>query len=151
MSQKSNDILLLEKVLLLRSVNMFKGTNETVLAQIGEIMEEQFYPDEEILFEEGSDGDCMYIIYSGEVRIHKGNHTLATFKKNDFFGELSLLDSDIRSASATCSSDCTLFVIRQEAFYDILETQPQVTRGILQELCKRIRIPDAQLRALSDQ
>lgn len=135
----------------MRSVNMFRGTDEMVLTQIGEIMEERFYPADEQVFKEGEEGDCMYIVYSGEVRIHKGNHTLATFKKNDFFGELSLLDSDIRSASATCSSDCTLFVIHQEAFYDILETQPQVARGILHELCKRIRIADEQLRTLSEE
>lgn len=151
MAQGKSDILLLEKVLLLRSVHMFKGTDETVLAQIGEIMEERFYPAGEEVFKEGDEGDCMYIIYSGEVRIHKGSHTLTTFKKNDFFGELSLLDADIRSASATCVTDSTLFVIHQESFYDIIETQPEVTRAILHELCKRIRVADDQLRALSGQ
>jgi CRP-like cAMP-binding protein len=149
MENNNQQILLLEKVLMLRSVSMFQGTSETILAQIADIMEECPVHKEQVLFQEGAIGDCMYIVYSGEVRIHTGEHTLAAFKKNDFFGELSLLSSDTRTATATCSTDGMMYVIHQEDFYDILDAQPQVTRAILRELCERVRATDAQLLALS--
>jgi CRP/FNR family cyclic AMP-dependent transcriptional regulator len=55
------------------------------------------------------------------------------------FGELSLLDSETRSATATTQSDCFLFKIDQEPFYELLEARPEVARGFIKILCQRLR------------
>ena len=62
--------------------------------------------------------------------------------ENEIFGELSLLDSDTRSASATTLSDCTLLKIEQEAFYDLVATNTDILKGIMRTLCKRLREQD---------
>src|SRR5947207_2782174 len=98
-------LLLIEKVLLLKSLSIFEETPETVLAEVAEILEEEVYEEGASIFREGDVGHCLYVLFKGEVRIHKGNHTLAVLKDNVVFGELALLDVDNRSASATASTE----------------------------------------------
>ena len=81
----------------------------------------------------------MYIIFSGEIRIHKGKTTLAVLHEKEVFGELSLLDAETRSASATANTDCVLFKIDQEPFYELIDTRPEVARGFIKILCNRLR------------
>lgn len=132
-------LLLIEKVLVLKALSIFKDTPEYTLTGVAEIMEEIEYEEGVSIFKEGDVGDSMYIIYKGKVRIHKGNKTLIVLDEKEVFGELSLLDSETRSASATAETDCFLFRLEQEPFYDILEARPEVAQGIIRMLCKRLR------------
>ncbi|MFN8287178.1 MAG: cyclic nucleotide-binding domain-containing protein [Chitinophagales bacterium] len=139
-------LLLIEKVLLLKSLSIFSETPETVLAEVGEILEEIDFEKGKSVFAEGEVGNCMYIIFKGEIKIHKGEQLLAVLKENDFFGELSLLDTETRSASATAQTDVLLLKIDQEPFYELMENRVEVARGIIQTLCKRVRRLNTQLQ-----
>lgn len=132
-------LLLIEKVLLLKSLSIFEETPETVLAEVAEILEEEDFAVGKPIFSEGDVGQCMYIIFKGSVRIHKGNQTLAILKENDFFGELSLLDTDTRSASATAETEALLLKIDQEPFYELMESRIEVAKGIIKTLCRRLK------------
>lgn len=134
-----NKLLLFEKVLILKSLSIFSETPETILSELAPLMKEEEIEANNVLFNEGDVGDCMYVIYRGEVKIHKGSATLAILKEKEVFGELSLLDSETRSASATTHSDCFLFKIDQEPFYELLETRPEVAKGFIKILCQRLR------------
>lgn len=138
-AQSSERLLLVEKVLILKSLSIFKDTPENILADLAPLMQEEDYEKNTLLFEEGEIGDCMFIIHSGEVKIHKGQSTLATLREKEVFGELSLLDAETRSASATCKTDCVLFRIDQEPFYELIDSRPEVARGFIKMLCKRLR------------
>src|SRR5678815_4646007 len=85
-----NRLLLIEKVLVLKSLNLFKDTPENILADLAPLMKEMQYEQGTEIFKEGETGDCMYIIQQGSIRIHKGNTTLAILKDKEVFGELSL-------------------------------------------------------------
>jgi CRP/FNR family cyclic AMP-dependent transcriptional regulator len=100
-----NRLLLIEKVLVLKSLNLFKDTPENILADLAPLMKEMQYEQGTEIFKEGETGDCMYIIQQGSIKIHKENTTLAILKEKEVFGELSLLDADTRSASATADTD----------------------------------------------
>jgi CRP-like cAMP-binding protein len=140
MSANSNQqLLLLEKVLLLKSLSIFKETPETILAELAPLMQEVEAEKGTVIFEEDEPGDCMYIIFSGEIQIHKGKTTLAILHEKEVFGELSLLDAETRSASATANTDCILFKIDQEPFYELIDTRPEVARGFIKILCNRLR------------
>jgi CRP/FNR family transcriptional regulator, cyclic AMP receptor protein len=102
-------------------------------------MQEEEHESGMLLFKEGEIGDCMYIINQGKVRIHKGETTLAILNDKEVFGELSLLDAETRSASATTESDCQLFKIDQEPFYELVDNRPEVARGFIRILCQRLR------------
>lgn len=132
-------LLLFEKVLLLKSLAIFHETPETILSELAPLMQEIEIAEAYNLFKEGDIGDSMYIIYKGEVKIHKGETTLAVLKEKEVFGELSLLDSETRSASATANVDCFLFKIDQEPFYELVETRPEVAKGFIKILCQRLR------------
>jgi CRP/FNR family cyclic AMP-dependent transcriptional regulator len=139
LSNSIERLLLVEKVLILKSLTIFKDTPENILADLAPLMQEEDFEKNTVLFHEGEIGDCMYIIRNGEIRIHKGHTTLAVFGENEVFGELSLLDAEKRSASATCLTDSTLFRIDQEPFYELIEARPEVARGFIKILCQRLR------------
>jgi CRP-like cAMP-binding protein len=134
-----DNLLLIEKVLILKSLSIFSNTPENILAELAPLMKELEYEKDVLIVNEGAIGDCMYIIYKGEVLIHKGRKEITILKEKEVFGELSLLDAETRSASATTLSDCILFEIDQEPFYDLMEARPEVMRGVLKVLCGRLR------------
>jgi CRP-like cAMP-binding protein len=142
-------LLLIEKVILLKSLSIFAETPETILAEIAHLVEEIEMPSSKSIFKEGDLGNCMYIIFHGGVRIHRGDQTLAEFHDKDFFGELSLLDTESRSASATTIKDSFLLKIDQGPFYDLMESRPEVVKGVLRILCQRIRNMNARLSELT--
>jgi len=141
-----NRLLLIEKVLVLKSLNLFKDTPENVLADLAPLMKEIQHEQGTEIFKEGDIGDCMYIIQQGNIKIHKGTTTLAILKEKEVFGELSLLDADTRSASATADTDCTLYKIDQEPFYELMDERPEVAKGFIKILCQRLRTMNEKSR-----
>jgi len=141
-----NRLLLIEKVLVLKSLNLFKETPENILADLAPLMKEMQYEQGTEIFKEGDTGDCMYIIQQGNIKIHKGNITLAILKEKEVFGELSLLDADTRSASATADTDCILYKIDQEPFYELMDERPEVAKGFIKILCQRLRTMNEKSR-----
>jgi CRP-like cAMP-binding protein len=139
-TSKNERLLLIEKVLLLKSLSIFADTPENVLADLAPLMQEMELEEDTVIFKEGDRGDSMYIIYQGEVEIYKSNTTLAVLKEKEVFGELSLIDAESRSASVKAHSDCYLFKIDQEPFYELLDSRPEIAKGFLKMLCKRLRI-----------
>jgi len=138
-SALNHNLLLLEKVLLLKSLSIFKETPETILSELAPLMKEEQLESDTIIFEENDPGDCMYIILSGKISIRKGGKELAVLKENEVFGELSLLDNEPRSAAAIAKTDCMLYKIDHEPFYELLDTRPEIARGFIKILCNRLR------------
>jgi CRP/FNR family transcriptional regulator, cyclic AMP receptor protein len=135
-------MLIIEKILLLKNSDIFKTCNEVDLIDIASICKENQIDAGVNIFKKGDQGNCMYFIHSGQVSIHDGQHQLAVLSENEIFGELSLLDSESRSASATALSDCILLKIEQELFYDVVATNSDILKGIMRTLCKRLREQD---------
>ncbi len=128
-----------EKVSLLKSLSIFNETPETILLELAPLMQQEVLQQGNLVFKEGEPGDCMYIINTGEIEIHKGNTTLAILQAKEVFGELSLLDAETRSATATVKTDCLLFKIDQQPFYALIESRPEVAMGFIKILSKRLR------------
>jgi CRP-like cAMP-binding protein len=133
-------MLLIEKVLILHSSEIFRNTPEAELIELAGILEEVYLGAGKNLFLKGDLGNCMYFIYKGKIRIHLGDHTLATLGDNEIVGELSVLDTEARSASATTLEECILLKLEQEPFYEIMMVNTEITKGILKTLCKRLRL-----------
>jgi CRP-like cAMP-binding protein len=135
-------MLIIEKILLLKNSDIFKTCNEVDLIDIASICIENYFDKAVNIFKKGDEGNCMYFIHSGQVSIHDGEHQLAVLSENEIFGELSLLDAESRSASATALSDCILLKIEQDLFYDVVATNSDILKGIMRTLCKRLREQD---------
>ncbi|MEO8795718.1 MAG: cyclic nucleotide-binding domain-containing protein [Daejeonella sp.] len=135
-------MLIIEKVLLLKNSDIFKNCKEIDLIEIASICYEEQADKGTQIFKKGDEGNCMYFIYSGQVSIHDNEHQLAVLLENEIFGELSLLDSETRSASASCLTDCVLLRIEQDPFYDVIASNTDILKGIMRTLCKRLREQD---------
>ncbi len=135
-------MLIVEKILLLKNSDIFKNCNEVDLIDIAAICGENHVDKNTTIFKKGDSGNCMYFIYTGSISIHDEQHQFAALSENEIFGELSLLDSESRSASATALTDCILLKIEQEPFYDVIATNTDILKGIMRTLCKRLREQD---------
>jgi CRP-like cAMP-binding protein len=132
-------MLLIEKVIILKSSSIFQDTSEKELLELADMLEEEYFEPDVTIFSKGDVGNCMYFIYKGRIRIHDGVHTLAELDDNEIVGELSVLDAEARSASATTMEECILLKLEQESFYEIIMSNASVLKGILKTLCKRLR------------
>lgn len=128
-----------EKVLFLKGVDLFRGIPGEELSHIAQIAEEMEFDRQRTLFSEGDDGDAMYLIIDGEVKVHSGEQIFDKLGEKQVFGEMSILDSEPRSASITSLSDLTLLRIQREDFREILAEKPEISLGIIKVLSDRLR------------
>ncbi len=145
----SSQISGIERIIVLKNTQLFAQTPENVLSSIAPIMKELHYTSGQMIFEKGELGNCMYVVYSGEVGIYDGENQLTIFGKGDIFGELALLDAEPRSASAIAESDVLIFRIDQDDFSDLMNERDEILRSILTILCQRIRHQNSRLREVS--
>ena len=128
-----------EKVLFLKSVDLFRALPGEELATIAEIAEEQPFAAGDQIFAEGEPGDALYLVVEGTVKVHKGDKALSQLGERDVFGEMAVLDAEPRSASATVVKDAVLLKIGRDDFRDVLRERPEIGMGVLQVLSRRLR------------
>ena len=97
----------------------------------------------ERIFEKGELGDCLYVIEAGRVRVQDGDRILGHLGKHQFFGELSLLDAEPRSASVSAVERSHLFRLGQSDFYSLISERPEVMQAINRVLCQMVRRANA--------
>jgi CRP-like cAMP-binding protein len=109
----------------------------------------KIYPKENPIFAEGESGEELYIIQSGSVKITKvvndNEVILAILKPGDIFGEMSLLESKPRSATAIAYENTTLMTVLRKNFELMSTTQPQIISKLTQLLANRIWFSYKQL------
>src|SRR4051794_30657981 len=103
----------LEKVLFLKSLELFSQIPGEDLAQVAVIAtEETREPGEEIV-REGDAADALYLVLEGRVRVHSAARTIAELGERECFGEMALLDAEPRSASVTAEAEVSLLKIQR--------------------------------------
>ena len=129
----------MEKVLFLKSVDLFKSIPGAELSHIAQITDEVEYGPAETIFNEGEHGDAMYLIVDGNVKVHSGEHVFAELGNRQCFGEMSILDAEPRSATVTSLCELTLLKIQRDDFAEILAEKPEISAGVIQVLTRRLR------------
>lgn len=128
-----------EKVLILKSVNLFKSTPDDALAELSEIISEVDAPAGMDIVEKGEAGSSMFIIVSGSVAVMDGSRVVNTLGERAVFGELALLDTEPRSATIRAMEDTLLFRLDQEPFYELMSDRIEVAMGTIQMLAGNLR------------
>ena len=136
----------------LRSVPLFASLDDDSARDLRNLLSEQSVPQNTRLFRQGDDGDAMYLIESGRVRISirdedKQEVTLAELAQGDFFGEMSIIDGRQRSADANVIQDSRLAVLSRDAFLTFVRKRPDVALEMLSALTDRLRRTDELLRS----
>lgn len=140
-------MITLQKIMSLRWVPLFERVPSAELARIAEVTEELVLQAGGLVFSEGDYGDALFIIAGGRIRITLGGKLLATLEKPNYFGEMSLLDGEPRSASAEAEVDSLLLRIDQKDFQGILKRHPEASLAVIRTLSNRLR---AQLQREQD-
>jgi CRP-like cAMP-binding protein len=136
---------------------IFKDLDDDEIEIVGEICHSVQVAVGDYIFREGDEGDRLYIIEKGEVRISRrvpgaGEEALTVLRRGACFGEMSVLDSSTRSMDAIAHSRCTLLTISREDFRELLDTRRdlgyKILWSIVYMLCERLRSANEALRSL---
>ncbi|OFZ14422.1 MAG: hypothetical protein A2X86_05635 [Bdellovibrionales bacterium GWA2_49_15] len=146
-----------EKVLDLTEVKIFKSADRDIVDELKKAMRETNYKNGDKIFCSGDHSDEIYFIRHGNVRIQLllpdgGLHSLSTFKKGDFFGDMSFLDHAVRSANAVASGDVSLYVLSRAEFDKCVARRKDIAAVLFEGLSKaishRLRQSNIELRSL---
>lgn len=122
----------------------FRGDSSEMSADT--ILQRQTYQTGDRIFKEGDEGNMAYIVQSGEVEIVKiidsVETVLGTIGKGGMFGEMALIDSKPRMASARCSKGATIIVVTRGMFNQKMTKADPFIRGLLNILVDHIRKAD---------
>jgi hypothetical protein len=116
------------RIAFLKKIHLFQGLEDDELAAIAEELEEASYPEGSVIFQQGSKADSFYLIYGGSVRIvrrqNKKEILLARLVREDYFGEMALVEKRRRSATVVALTDTLLLVLSRQDFERLYKQKP---------------------------
>jgi len=134
-----------ERIDLLRQIDLFQSFDDSELRGFATAIEELEFPEETILFSEGTPGQDMFILLEGALQILKGKRAITTLRPVDYVGEMAIIEEKKRSATVICSTPVRLFRITSGQFKRYLSAQPQSLVALTKTLSQRIRNDTRQL------
>jgi CRP-like cAMP-binding protein len=149
-------------ITILKQADIFYELTNTQLELVASICTDKTYQTSEMIFEENTPGSQLYVIANGEVEIvvnpalvgkdtQGGAFAIATLRRGQSFGEVSLVDEGLRSAGARCAAqDTRLIIIPRDKLMLLCDTYPQLgyrlMRNLAADLAMKIRHTDLQVR-----
>ena len=103
-----------------------------------------------VIFEEDSEGKMMYVVIQGEVLITLRGQSIGVATAGEVVGEMALLKTPVRSATATAKTDCVLDPINKEQFESLIQKSPSFALYVMNVMADRIRLTNNILTSLSE-
>ena len=129
-----------DKLQFLQQTELFSELPETELKSICQIASEVAYPADATLFEEGDEGDSLYLIVNGEVSIIKAGTEVLFFNEKGYcLGEIALIDNKPRSATVKTVKSTQFLRITRHDFYNAMRREPRIGSGMFRVLNDKIR------------
>ena len=133
----------------LHRLPVLAGLDDDALVFLGRLAREADYAAGAVIVREGEPGDRVYFVHSGRVQVVKEPAVrLAEFGPGDFFGEMSLVESVVRSASVIAIEPTRVFTLKGVDFYQLYRQRPDqygiVMLNIARDLARRLRQLDEQ-------
>jgi len=123
----------------LRTTELLASVPDTLIERIDASLGEINLEVGEILFEEGDEGDAVYIVAEGTLRVESDGLLLLTRSDGDCVGEIALIDNEPRSADAVADTPVRLLRWERRDFQEMLGQDPVVARGIFKMLTGKLR------------
>lgn len=135
----------------LRQVSLFASLSADDLAALAGDMQRRHYARGQVIFRQGDPGVSLYLVEQGTVKISVSTPggkalILRLMGPRDFFGELSLLDGEARSADAVAQMECQLLLLQREDFLRFIEARPGVAKDLLASVSRRLRYTTQQVQ-----
>ena len=134
----------------LRNIPLFQALDDIELASLEDLATERLVPRGGIILNAADAGESLFAITAGRVKVFIGDEdgreiTLKMLGPGDFFGELSLIDQEPRSASVSAVEATTLKILSYQAFRNCLIRFPGIGIAVMTELAKRLRDADRKI------
>jgi CRP-like cAMP-binding protein len=144
----------MSKTELFRKVPIFSSLHEDELEKLEKLSFGKNYSKDEVIFFESDEGDALFLISTGKVKIAKisdeGKEViLAILGTGEFFGDMSLLDGEARSATVIAVEETEVLLIRRQEFHLLLKENPQIAIDLLAVLSSRLREADRKIGTLA--
>ena len=138
----------------MQNIELFEHLSEEDLETLESLAVTRSYPKNTVLINEGDQANAMYFIDSGKVRVFVSDDQgkeliLNTMGEGEYFGELSLLDDEKRSASVITTEKATFSIIYKEDFTDAIVKNPNLALSLLRNLTGRVRQLTENLKTLA--
>ncbi len=139
---------------ILEEIPLFDGVKPSVLKSISQDISIKKYKRKKVIICEGCVNEYLYIIKKGEVKVYRKNKNdqeviIAILGEGDFFGEMSILDEDVASASVSALQPCELLCIHDRKFKRIMKNNSRIATRLFYYLTQRIRLCDASIENLN--
>lgn len=131
-------LLAVERVALLRHVEMFARTPGRLLAGLANVLEEVDFPAGEALMVEGATEDWMFVVIAGEVEVTRSDRSVR-MEAVTVVGELGVIDPEPRSATVTAVTPVRALRLSRGAFEQAIRLDPEIAQGVILELVRRLR------------
>jgi CRP/FNR family transcriptional regulator, cyclic AMP receptor protein len=143
-----------ERTMTLKAVPFFTQLSDHELDVVRSVATEKSYPKNAVVLTEGEMGDSLYMIQSGKVKVFIGDEDgreiiLKILGPGDFFGEMSMIDKQPRSASVTTIEASTFLVLTHSMFEKCVEQAPRIANMVMQILAQRVREADRKIGTLA--
>lgn len=128
-----------------RKIPLFANIENQDLERIAEASVVRSFPKNSIVITEGDSSSSLYVILGGEVKVYVSDedgkaNTISRYSAGDYFGELSLIDQEPRSASVQTISKCKIAILSRNYFVKYIEQHPWVAISLLKGLAQRLRV-----------
>jgi serine/threonine protein phosphatase PrpC len=137
------------KIETIRRMPIFKFLNYKELVRILNITHVMDIDRKQTVIREGDEGEDLFIVLKGSVRVHKGDTDIVTLGAGDHFGEMALIDKAPRSASVSAVDLARLLRIGRSDFFNIIRNEPRLATKLLwsflQVISERLRTTSAEL------
>ena len=144
----------MKNIELLKTVSLFWDLDKTELGYISDKMVSKKFENGNLIFLEESEGKNLFFVVEGSVKVTRlskdGREViLAMLNAGDFFGEMSLLDGEARSANVIALEETEVLSLNRDDFLVVLHDYPKIAIQLLKEMTSRLRKSDRQIVSLS--
>lgn len=129
----------MDKTEALAALPLFANLHPRSLQAVAALAVEDSAPAGTELMREGEPADAFYVIVSGTVHIERGGRFVRSMTAGGFLGEIALVEDAERSATATCTTDCTFIRLGSHEFRRVVETFPDIRSRISAAIARRPR------------
>ncbi len=123
----------------LGNVPLFRNMKPRQLRELLSTGKERSYPPDTRVLKKGDAGLGLFMVLDGEVEVRRGSKALARFGPGQFFGEMTLLDQQPRSADVVALKPTRCVVLSSWEFWGWVADKPDILRGMLTEMARRLR------------
>lgn len=122
-----------------QTVPLFRGLEDDELKAVANLSKEMAFREGETIVKEGDAGLGFYVIIDGEAVVKRRNREVARLQRGSFFGEMSLLDDQPRSADVIAMAPTKCLVLLRWNFWSLVSKNKKVMRGLFKEMARRLR------------